>query len=575
MARMIAPWCMSASTGLRPLSRGEILAPWLAGLCLAAPNLAFHYPPMIDLPFHEGIVAVMRGLSDSTKYPTGLYVLNLGHGNQLFYVCAWALSFLLGVPLACKAVVAATVLAIPLAGARLARHVGASPWAALLLAPVAIGWTYYWGLIANLIGLAVLFAMLPTLDRLAERPTCGRALAAASGTLLTYEGHELTMIIYAGAALIFAAGHTLDLRKTSLRISPFLVGIAVSGIEHVWATSLLPPGFSGTPVAWSAPLQKLMFLPNYLVGDHERPVLRGLFGICVLDLGLLVIGRMRAGGAPVTRNARELVHRYRFEILGASCFALYLALPSNVHSATLVYERFLAPAYALAAICAARRLSELGRMERLLVSVVPIATTMVLFPTIADVSRTADDLDRLFAHIAPGSAVASLDLGPSTRELHNSTNTSLGARALTERGGRLLFSCVTSPVAPILYAPAHDWPEPTTRMFTDHYRFAPRHDFTRFRYLLLRTTSWKLALAIAIVLAPEASLVDTAGDWMLFESRLPVVPLLSPDVPLPTPRPESLRDRIEMLKKTPKFDPSEVRAQPSARDAEQEPFRAQ
>src|SRR5207302_8182274 len=102
----------------------------------------------------------------------------------------------------------------------------ASRLSALVMAPIAVGWIFSWGLVANLIGLACLLALLPTLDRLAESPTPRRAAWAVAGAVLLYFAHEAMLIVYAGSALFFAACRRVTLRETALRLSP----LAAAGV---------------------------------------------------------------------------------------------------------------------------------------------------------------------------------------------------------------------------------------------------------------------------------------------------------------------------------------------------------
>jgi hypothetical protein len=530
-------------------TRWEKLTPILAGLAVGLPNVLLRYPPMVDLPFHEGIVSVLRHFHDPAWFPQGLYLRNFGHGNQLFYLLAWPLSYLLGVELACTVVVGASVFAVVYVAGTLAAHLGASRWAALLLAPVTVGWMYYWGLIGNIMGLAALLAMLPPLDRLAEAPSAKRALAATAGCLLLYETHELMLILYCGAALIFAAGHELRVRSTLLRISPFLFGLTISLVEHFWATSLVTPVNQRTPLAWAPVFRKLYTVPDALFGGLEPEFVYSTTAIVVLALALLLVARYRAPAVPRPPGLRRFIRHYRFELFGLASFALYVGLPADLHAATLVYHRFVAPAYAMLVVCAGPRGAARGlrRTACFVASAAPVAALAGLFPLITDVSNTAGNLDVLMAEMQQDAAVAVVGLGPRSRELRNSAIASMGARVLTKRGGRLLFAFMVSPIAPVIYDPKYDWDEPVHRTLLDHYAFRPAHDFKRFRYALVHSTSAALTLGVVLALRPDARFVDTAGDWTLFESRLPLEPILSPDVPLPTPPPPTLRTLLKRL----------------------------
>ena len=523
-------------------SRVERYAPLVAGLCIALPNVLFHYPPMVDLPHHEGMVALLRGIHDPTVVPEGVYQLNIGHSNQLFYFVAWLLSFAFGVELACKVVVAVTLVAILLAGARLAAYLDASRWVALLLAPVAIGWLYLWGMIANLMGLAALLAMLPTLDRLSERPSLRTALAAVGGAVLVYECHELMLILYAGAALIFAAGHVLRPRETLLRLVPFLAALGISVGEQVWTARIITPTVARTTSLWAPVTRKIFVIDGTLYWGHEPQFLIPLTALTLLALLLILLARLQVKAQRVRLGPREFIHRYRFELFGGACFLLYLGLPMNVHGATMVYHRFLAPAYAVLVVCLAPRgaMATLRPLTCIVLASLTIGALFIMLPLMADVSTSAGDLDKLMAKMGANNAVACLDLGPNPNQVRNATVGSMGARVLTARGGRLLLSFAVSPISPVIFSPQYDWDEPHKRMMFDHFALRPAHDFTRFRYLLIHTASARLALGVAMALAPQATLVESAGDWSLFESKLQTVPLKSVDVPLPVPAPESL-----------------------------------
>jgi hypothetical protein len=52
-----------------------------------------------------------------------------------------------------------------------ARYVRAPWWSALWLAPLALGWTYFWGLAPNLYGIALFLPTVVTIDRFVRGPT--------------------------------------------------------------------------------------------------------------------------------------------------------------------------------------------------------------------------------------------------------------------------------------------------------------------------------------------------------------------------------------------------------------------
>src|SRR5258708_18647436 len=119
---------------------------------------------MADLPLHEASVGLLRHWSDPAFCPHDVYFVNLGHANQLFPLAVLAFSYVVPIAWASKIATAMTVALLPVGAARFADHVGAPRWTALLAAPVAVGWLFFWGLIQNLLGLAAPLALLPTID---------------------------------------------------------------------------------------------------------------------------------------------------------------------------------------------------------------------------------------------------------------------------------------------------------------------------------------------------------------------------------------------------------------------------
>ncbi len=513
------------------LPASDWLAPVIAGLIVAVPTVLFRYPPMVDLPLHEQAVAILRHLHDPAIFPPGLYIRNLGHSNQLFYLLSLAASYVIGVEPACKLVAAAAVFSIPVAGGRLAAHLGASRWVAVLLAPVALGWLYFWGLLANLLGLAALLALLPTLDDLAERPSARRAVGAILGVFVLYECHELLLILYAGASLIFAMGYRIDARATLWRVSPFFAAVAISLVEQVWVSRIITAEVSRVVPMNSPLLRKILVIPDVLFSKFDLIPYHPVACVSALSISLICAAAWRVR-LPLSRSPRELLHRFRFELFGLACFTIYLAMPVNIHGATLVCHRFLAPSYAILVICLAPRgpHAALGRLTRFALATTPIGMLLLTWPAFIDVGRSVEDMDKLLPQIEMGSAVAQLETGPRAPERPDAV-ASVSARVLTTRGGRMLFSFVESPIFPVMFAPEHEWDEPIKRMLFDHFKFCPSQDLTRFRYVLVHAQTAGMALATALAMRPEARLVDAAGEWTLFESKLPQRSLMSPDVP--------------------------------------------
>jgi hypothetical protein len=543
-----------APTGVRG-TRTEAIAPWAAGLLLAAPVLVAYYPPMTDLPLHEAAIGLLRHFGNPTMVPRGLYALNLGEPNQLFHMLGWALSYVMSTRWAVKLLVAASVVALPVAAARLARHVGSSPIAALVVAPMALGWLFSWGLVANLIGLSTLLAVLPVLDRLEETPTPRLALKVLGATGLLYIAHEAMMFLFAAIALGLAIVRPWSWRKLGWRLSPLVSGLVIGVAQARWQMRFMSPTVSAMPRMWRPVLEKLGEIPYVLLPATDRAPQLAMLALYILAIGAFFW--LRAGERKTTglassgirglADARAWALRYRWELIAGAGFLAFLTFPVSLNGATLVHQRWFPPAIAIVAVVAAPRdlWVRRARVARIVAFVLPLATLATAWPAFADSDRAYREFDELLPHIEPGSAVASVDL-----EVDPTRSYSLrpaAGRVLATRGGRLYYAFTDSPVSPIVLRRRYQWNESLLRIGRDAWSFMPAHDLKRYRYVLVRTQDPMITEAAAYSLSAEANLVARSGEWSLFESKLPLVSLTSPDAPLEDPTPQTIRQRIEKL----------------------------
>jgi hypothetical protein len=168
---------------------------------------------------------------------------------------------------------------------------------------------------------------------------------------------------------------------------------------------------------------------------------------------------------------------------------------------------------------------------------------LISWPTFVDSDRIYSDLATLVPFVEPGSAVMALNLGPNPPHRLWSPVVAMG-HVVAVRGGRAMFDYSQSPVSPVAQRPEKQWAEPVDRLEGHPYDMRPAWDFTRFRYVLMATPKPTLAAAAEMAITDEARLVASKGDWYLFESRLPLVPIDADDAPLPTPRPATLRKKL-------------------------------
>jgi len=521
----------------------ERTAPWIAGALLALPVLAFRYPPMTDLPLHEGMVALLRHFGDPAWAPPHLYELNLGHANQLVYLLATALAFLVSTDTACKIVVAATIV-LTIAGAgRLAAHLGATRWSAVALAPIVVGWTFYWGFLPNMIGLAALLWTLQVIDRACESPSARRTVVACALAALLVFAHEASALALGAAVAVFALVKPLD-KKTALRLAPAALVAIMSLVEILRERAITTPlaRIFGKEVSFHPISTKLACLTSFLVGAHgpaiEIALLAPTLAVAAYAIAIKV-KRRRTPGATLTW--RERACRARFELVALALLAVYFAAPYSVNFGAFLYERFLTPAFAIAVLASAP--SKMPRLLKLVAAVAPVAALLVVVPEIAGASAEQRDLDALYPHIDRASATFVFHVG-SVGEPTPYSRTSAGNRVLAERGGRLEFSFSEYPIAPLVVPPAYQWNETLLRLYADPTSLRPSSDLARIRYLLMHAGDVELARVVERSLLPDATLVARSGEWSLFESTHEIVPLTALEAPLLAHPPATLRDRV-------------------------------
>ncbi len=534
---MVRAWMASSE-------RVAKVAPWLGGLLLAVPIVAVRYPPMGDLAMHEGTVAILRHLHDASWVPPGLYAVVAPQANQLFSLVALALSYVVPTDVACKLLVAIVVGATPPLMARLLAHLGRSRWLALLAGPIACGWMFRWGLVANLAGFALLLFALPELERLARRPRTATIVTSTGCALLLFFAHESSALVYAAVAGFFALVRAREWRGLLARLAPAIALVPLAAGQWVEGGRLAGANMRAIGSAYGAePIERLAILPGAVFGGLSAGSLALLGGVWIAGIAASALGRGTRSTRPLPLRAALWWHRYA--LLAAGLAFLYFVFPMSLGGTTLLAHRFLPPACACVLVaCAGRRTAPAAV---LLAVASPLVLLAVETPAFVASDARYRALDAVIAHIPPNVAVAQLDLTPRPPG-HVAPVVAAAGRVLAERGGRMLFAMVDLPPNPVYFAPSRAWDEPVQRLAQTPSAFMPAYDFTRFSYLLARDESAAERALVARALADDADVVIDEGGWTLFRSRLPVVDVASPDRPLPSPPPETLAARVARLR---------------------------
>ncbi len=536
--------------------RLERIVPALAGLLLAAAVLVAPWPPSSDLSLHEGMVGLLAHLGDASFAPAGLYRLSLGHANQLVYLLAWPLARVAGAALACRVVLAATVFATMLGASHLADHLGRSRWAVLALAPVTLGWAFYWGFLPQMLGFAMLLALLPALDRDARSDAPLTVLPSAFTIAFLGLAHVTSMVGASLASLLFTLVRPLT-RRTPPKLLPGALGLGLAVLEDRWDRAVSTPlaQLFASRVLWHPLPRKLAAAMASLIGAYGllAEVTVGLLVLMAVVLWRTTESTTDAvepvAAAPLANadagGRRARLERHRFALLAGVFVALYLAAPYSVNFGAFLYVRFLAPAFALAVLLAAPRARARGPLVIAPALALLVAPLVLLVPPMSAARAQSLALDPLLARIPQGSSVAVLHLGKYDHGLPFDP-TSFGNRVLGERGGRVLSSLTEYPIAPVSIAPGARWDSLVLRVSARSGSLRPRPDLQRLGWVLVHVHDPSLPPLLVSAFAPEASLEDARGEWLLFRSRLPQVALTAADAPADAAGAdaETLQDRV-------------------------------
>jgi len=311
-----------------------------------------------------------------------------------------------------------------------------------------------------------------------------------------------------------------------------LVAGALALVYHLRSAAVKAPSVKAITSIEVSFVQRLVGLPNALYGRDSH----GSWQLLAAALSVLLLA-VRGGS-----RLRDVP--WRILSFGSVCLAGYFVIPEALFGSTLVYQRFLPPAFAAVVLSFLPR----SRPDRAgaLVLALPLAALGLARHAFVEADQSSRDLDTVLARMEDGAAVAQLDLTPRDPSVLAPV-VGAAARALAVHGGRLLFSFTDAPTYPVTMPPERRWDEPVARMVLTPFAFAPAYDLTRFRYVLVKTASARVADVLPEAFAPEARLVVRQGRWHLFESTLPTCSLVAPEGALPTPPPTPLATRVKAL----------------------------
>jgi hypothetical protein len=408
-----------------------------------------------------------------------------------------------------------------------------------------------------MIGLDMFLFALPLIDRVAQRPDARGLAAVCAWVVLLHFAHDLMGLTAGGAMVLLGTCSWRGWRAWLACWTAAGVAIFLALSSRLVERRMISRHHAGLPqIEFHLLSHKLVSVPSILYAGYERWVTVLIFIVCQTPLVLFAIERWR-NRSRARRTRREWLHHFRFEILGAALVFSYLVAPMNMTGTTLIYHRFLHPAWIVLTLCACvRQSAEVAvpwRIPRLLALFVPLAPLLTAWPRFADSDAVYRDLDEAIPLMQRNSTYIVLDLGPLKPNWLYTPSTG-GGHVVAMLGGRGFFDFTQSEAAPVYQRLDLQWATAFERLDGHSYRLLPAYDLTRYRYAIMHTDHVPIATVAALALQPFGHVIFRKGEWTIIESDLPLVPIDSPDEPTPVPRPKSLRALcLEVVQKVEKM----------------------
>ena len=461
-------------------------------------------------------------------FPPGLLELQLGHPNQLFFLIAAGLAFIVPLTWALKLTVAASSVIFILGAARLCRHLRCDVWSLSLVVPISLGFSYYFGLQACQLSTGFLLAGLVDLDRFIKRPSTRSLFGALLWLPALHLAHQQALVIYSGASALFALGYLPSIRAVVVRAVPFLGGLSSVLLQLLIQKQQL----QDTAIVSADPIflpikERLSGIFMALFGAHMRVTSIGfgiVFAVAILVLIVLRIREERFRWPGVLAALRD----WRFQLLALCNMLFYFFAPNSFNTANYIAERFLPWAVLIGIISLGPRTAPIPRVIRACLFLVPLAYGVSMVPALREVEAQAQHLEKLIPFIEPGSSIALLDA--DIAEPNMMFTTLYGDSIVAARlGGRPLHSFAYTTISVVRFQRQALWQDSLKRMMIPKtFNFRPAIDFTAFRYVILKSQSVAKNQLFSRLLMPEGRFVASTGYWTLLESTLPVRPVTAP-----------------------------------------------
>ncbi|MCU0656968.1 MAG: hypothetical protein MUF64_17450 [Polyangiaceae bacterium] len=491
----------------------------LAALALGACVAAMPFPPATDWPQHLALAALLRRLWDGDPVATALFAPNPATHNAGVHLLLAAAARWVPVTTAGRLLLGCYPPLLLLAVARLLRRLDLPAWRALLLVPAVLGFSFGWGLINFCLGSALAWLLVEGVLAQIERPSPGRALAIAAGSLALGVTHVMAMLLACLVAAVAGVERALRApRRAAALARAALAGLlllpgCIYDLHIYFLHTSKDPGAYTSPAGWAGEPGVLSKLGIF------GALLSGLFtGNGDTVIAWLVVALL-AGLAWAARGAG------RSPLLGPLplLLALYLATPSVFFNTHLVFQRL--PQWALVAAVAALpalrgRAEGLGRRGALGLAGVYLAALPVQLGLHA---REAGGALEVLASTPVGVCVTGVIEEPRTAGARVHALVHAAALAVPAGASEDAFSFARWMGLPVVYRPGLGPPYPERSWEHDGRRYSALDPLARRCPVALVRSAWpeepEGVLRARLFSGVPARVLARSGAWWLVDTR--------------------------------------------------------
>jgi hypothetical protein len=474
------------------------------------PIFSVEHPPLQDLPQHLAAVRVLR---DHPDLALGQYFdIELSRTQYLtYYGLVWLLSYVFGIGLANKLVLAAALVALPWSLVSLLRALGRDP----RLAVFAFGLTYNAHLVLGFFNfvaaLPLMFWGIAWAEQLRRRYSRASEIGLAVLLVVCFYTHVVPFAFCAlGMALVMIGdGFVLTLRRGFVFVPAAVCALVWLGSTPAGGATLAATGGTDadkkpTFATVSAALKDLpSWLTDVLHGprDEELLVAWGALFFVVLALGMRRAGlpgapppRTSTGSISISPDGELSVRAYRVALLSPLAAVAYFIAPTSYDWIWPISARFPLIALLFAIVLLPSPRGFFG-------SATLAAAGFVAFLGFTDVSRAfanfereeVGPIERALAVIPEGERVAGLIFERGSREVKFSPFIHYAALYQAHKGGAVMFTFADFPQSPFRFKDDNRPPRVPPRWEWTPERIDPSRDLAWYRYVLVRGNPGRIA----------------------------------------------------------------------------------